>query len=177
MRLSTFGGLTIANDGADDATAARPRSLALLSLLATAGSRGMSRDQVLAVLWPESPQDRGRHALSQALYTARLDLGVDVIHGGNVLRLDADRISSDVGDFQQALRAKHWAEAATLYTGPFLDGFYLGDAPEFERWVETTRIQLAADGARAISALAVELTSAGETEEAARQWVRLGGGE
>ena len=35
-----------------------------------------------------------------------------------------------------------WANAAALYDGPFLDGFYLTGAPEFERWVEAERATL-----------------------------------
>ena len=38
------------------------------------------------------------------------------------------------GDFHAAVDL--WRGAWSLYRGPFLDGFFLGDAPEFERWMD-----------------------------------------
>src|SRR5262245_7021734 len=55
LRLRTFGGLTLAR-GSEDLTGAvtQRRRLALLALLAASGPAGMSRDKLLAYLWPES---------------------------------------------------------------------------------------------------------------------------
>ncbi|MGE5101150.1 MAG: BTAD domain-containing putative transcriptional regulator, partial [Deltaproteobacteria bacterium] len=72
-----------------------------------------------------------------------------------------------------AVAAKNWTEAAALYVGPFLDGFYLADAPEFERWTETERATLGSDGLRAIEFLAKECAAQGRREEAAEYWRRL----
>ena len=177
VRLRTFGGLTIECETASDNKPPRPRSLAILALLAAAGPRGMSRAQVLAVLWPDSPPDRGRHALSQALYTLRGDLGADAVLSGPSLRLDARVVTSDVDDFQQANRAKRWADAAALYAGPFLDGFTLADAPDFDRWADERRTTLSLDAARAIETVAKELGSEGKFAEAATHWLRLAIGD
>ena len=54
--------------------AAQPRRLALLAILAAAGDTGVSRDKLLALLWPESDADSARHALSQLLFLVRRDL-------------------------------------------------------------------------------------------------------
>ena len=35
-------------------------------------------------------------------------------------------------------------EALELYRGPFLPGFFVADAPEFERWMEEERARLRA---------------------------------
>ena len=40
-----------------------------------AGSTGFSRDKLLLHLWPESDEERARHALKQAVYSVRRDLG------------------------------------------------------------------------------------------------------
>ncbi len=173
MRLRTFGGLWIENPGAESGAAPRPRPLALLAILAVAGAKGMTRDRVLGVLWPETEEERARQSLSQALYSLRRDIGIDVAASSSVLRLDPQQMSSDVGDFRAAVAAKNWTDAAALYQGPFLDGFYLADAPEFERWAETERSSLATEAVRAIETVAKASTAAGRKEEAAEHWHRL----
>jgi DNA-binding SARP family transcriptional activator len=65
LRLKTFGGLWIENPGAESSAGPRPRPLALLAILAVAGAKGVSRDRVLGVLWPETEQERARQSLSQ----------------------------------------------------------------------------------------------------------------
>lgn len=128
---------------------------------------------MLGILWPESDPERARHVLSQTLYNLRRDLGAEVVLSTPDLRLDSQQISSDIDDFRSAVRAREWRGAAALYVGPFLDGFYLAEAPEFERWAATERSALATDGMRAIEVLARESEAAGKREEAAEYWRRL----
>ncbi len=173
LRLKTFGGLWVENPGTVSGPGPRPRSLALLAMLAAAGPKGVSRDRALGVLWPESDADHARHSLSQTIYSLRRDLGVEVILSTPDLKLDSQQITSDVEDFRQAVRAQNWQGAAALYAGPFANGFYLADAPEFERWSESERAALASDGARAIQRAAKQSADSGNLEEAAEYWRRL----
>jgi DNA-binding SARP family transcriptional activator len=147
----------------------------LLAILAAAGAKGASRDGVLGVLWPEAEEERARQSLSQAIYSLKRDFGIDVAAGTSAarLRLDEKQISSDVAEFRAAVAAKQWSEAAALYLGPFLDGFYLADAPEFERWTESERASLATEGIRAIEIAAKTAGESGRPEEAAEYWHRL----
>lgn len=172
LRLNTLGGLWI-----DGRTAAegevRPRRLALLAILAAAGPKGVSRDRVLAILWSESAVDRARRSLSQLLYGLRNDLGVDVVIVSPNLRLDPALITSDIGELRDAMAETSSGGAAELFVGPFLDGFYLTDAPEFERWVEEERSALSHDVLRAIEASARGAAAAGRSEQAAEYWRRL----
>src|SRR4029079_8800378 len=56
--------------------------------------------------------------------------------------------------------------AVRLYRGPFLDGFFLTGAPEFERWVERERGRLAGEYERALRGLAERAARTGRhTEE------------
>ena len=173
LRLRTFGGLWIERSGAASDAGPRPRPLALLAILASAGGQGASRDRLLGVLWPESEQERARHALSQTIYSLRRDLGTEVVIATPDLRIDPSQISSDVADFRTAVAAKNWAEAAALYVGPFVDGFYLAGAPEFERWAEAERASLNADGVRAIERVARECSDHARHEDAIEWWRRL----
>jgi DNA-binding SARP family transcriptional activator len=53
LHLTTFGGLSVEIDGTPGSGAAQQRkTLALLALLAVAGPRGLSRDRLIALLWP-----------------------------------------------------------------------------------------------------------------------------
>ena len=59
------------------------------------------------------------------------------------------------------------------YRGPFLDGFYVDDAPEFERWAETERARLAARYAGALERLAQDASTAQDHATAVDRWKTL----
>lgn len=153
--------------------AAQRRLLALLTILAAAGKAGASRDRILALLWPEGDPDRSRHALTQSLYHARRNLGADdlIIAAGGDLRLNPERITSDLDELEEGARAGDPARVAAAYQGPFLDGFYLAGAPEFERWASEQRDRLARIAADALDALGAAAEAKGDHAEAA-QWRR-----
>jgi DNA-binding SARP family transcriptional activator len=76
----------------------QPRPLAVLAYLALARPRGLhSRDTILALLWPESTQASGRHALRNALHAIRYSLGDDalVTAGDGLVGLDPARVRCD----------------------------------------------------------------------------------
>src|SRR5439155_16524085 len=118
--------------------------LALLALLAPAGKNGVGRDKLIASLWPESDTEHGRNLLKQDCFALRRDLQQhELLLGTAELRLNPAVITSDVGAFEDALKRGDLAGAIELYTGPFLDGFYLRGADEFERWMAAERARLA----------------------------------
>src|SRR5881409_4496857 len=102
LELRTFGGLSIKDHGAPITGAATQRkTLALLSLLAAAGKNGLSRDKLVAYLWPESDAEHGRSLLKQACYALRRDLHEhELLLGATELRLNHDVITSDVQGFE-----------------------------------------------------------------------------
>jgi DNA-binding SARP family transcriptional activator/tRNA A-37 threonylcarbamoyl transferase component Bud32 len=152
VRLYTFGGLSL-TDGTEVVAAQRHR-LALLALLAVAGERGCTRDKLMAFLWPESPIEAARHGLQQLLYYLRRQAHGELFLGTDPLRLNPEAIGSDVAEFDAALAAGALSQAVALYRGPFLDGFYLGDSPAFESWVEQELARLASAHAAALYRLA-----------------------
>jgi TolB-like protein len=60
-----------------------------------------------------------------------------------------------------------------LSGGPFLDGFFLSGAPDFERWVDNERAGLARDHGEALETLAAEAMARGDRGQAAEWWRRL----
>lgn len=179
LRLTTFGGLALSRDGTPLSGAAAQRSrLSLLALLATAGPTGFSRDKLLLHLWPESDEERARHALKQAVYSLRRELGADdVIVGTASLTLNPLIISSDARDFEAAIAAGDNAAAAALYTGPFLDGVHLKDSIEFERWSGEQRARYAHMWTSAVERLAASCEARGAWREAAGHWRTLASSE
>ena len=150
--------------------AAQRHRLGLLALLALAPGGRAARDKLMAYLWPEADAERARNLLNVSVYVLRRALGdAAVLSSGDDLRLNPAVIGVDVAQFEAALAAGDRAAAARLYAGPFLDGFFLSDAPEFERWVERERKRLAGAHEAALEALA-EAAEAEHDIPAAVQW-------
>lgn len=175
VELRTLGGLSVMRDGAPaTGAAAQRKTLALLALLAAAGETGVSRDKLIAVLWPESDADHGRNLLNQACYALRRDLQThELFLGATELRLNPAVVSSDLQMFEDGIASANLAGAVKAYTGSFLDGFYLSDSPEFERWVEDERALLAKQLGDALESLATEAAGRGDHRAAAAWWHRL----
>lgn len=173
LRLRTFGGLWIdAGPDGSPPPVLGPRLLALQAIVAAAGPGGITRDKIIGILWPESDEEQARHRLSQTLYLLRRHTGTRWIDGTARLHLERSD-SSDVTQFYEALESGQLDRAAWLYTGSFLDGFYLSGAPEFEAWVEETRARLHASALKALGILARRATDAGLPGEALVWWRRL----
>jgi DNA-binding SARP family transcriptional activator len=106
LRLKAFGGLAL--ERGDDrvlGAAAQPRRMALLAMIARAGSRGVSRDRLQSILWPEADEEHGRHALKQALYALRRDADAgELFLGPRELRLNLDEVRCDVVEFDDLFR-------------------------------------------------------------------------
>jgi TolB-like protein len=175
LRLRTLGGAAVEDEkGSIGGTAAQRKSLALLTLLAAAGDHGISRDKLLAYLWSETESERAGHRLAQALHALRRDLQASALFlGSTELRLNPALMGSDVAEFVAARRAGRLDRAVALYGGPFLDGFFLSGAPEFERWVENERAGLARDYGEALETLAAEAMARGDRDQAAEWWEQL----
>ncbi len=175
LRLLTLGGVAVVDNSGKDtgAAASQRRTLALLSVLAVAGPVGMSRDKLVALFWPEADSERGRHALTQALYSARRVLQCDDLFVASAdVRLNDSHITTDVRDLESALTSD-LERAVSLYKGPFLDGFYLPGSREFEQWCSTQRDRIEAKIARALEQLAVAASAKGDARQAADWWKRL----
>ncbi|MFQ5678025.1 MAG: BTAD domain-containing putative transcriptional regulator [Gemmatimonadota bacterium] len=124
---------------------AQPRRLALFAYLTLRSARGPERrDALLGVFWPESDEARARGALRNAIHYLRRALGAETIlsRGDGELRVDLARVQCDAVEFERCLEAGREADALELYRGDLLEGFFIGEAFEFERWLEAERGRL-----------------------------------
>lgn len=174
-KLRTLGGLSL-QDGTVGAALAenRRKPLALLAILAGAGDFGVSRDKLAVYLWPEGEPEKVRGVLKQTLYSLRQELkGPEPIVGGMELRLNPEAFVVDLWGFEKLASEGESRAAVDLYRGPFLDGFHLGDAPEFERWADDVRERLARRFATQIESLALAAMASDDPRTAADWWLRL----
>ncbi|HWC75686.1 MAG TPA: BTAD domain-containing putative transcriptional regulator [Gemmatimonadales bacterium] len=174
-RLTTFGGLSIGTEsGPLHGAPAQSRRLALLAVLAAAPRQGVTRDKIAALLWPESSEPEARHALRQLLSLVRRELGEDaVLSGSPELLLNPRKVSTDIQEFEAALAHGEFERATALYTGPFLDGFFLNGAAEFERWTEDKRTHFARQLAAALETAAEAAAQRGDHAKAVTWWRQL----
>jgi non-specific serine/threonine protein kinase len=99
------------------------KTAALLAFLAL--SRGpQRREELCALLWPDAAPEAGRNSLSAALSSLRRELGDDLVCADrNFVRLAAGAFTTDVAEFDAALRDGNFARAVELFNGPLLPGF------------------------------------------------------
>jgi DNA-binding SARP family transcriptional activator/TolB-like protein len=168
LRLRTLGAALVERNGEVlRGAASQRRVIALLALLAVPRNQGVSRDRVIGLLWPDSEPEKARQALTQALYHTRRALGEDQLFlTGADLRLNPDVITSDVAELEDALDRNELEPAVGLYTGPFLDGFHVAGAPEFERWASQEQRRLAGRCANALEQLALTAEAAADFRRA-----------
>lgn len=175
FRLQLLGGASIESDaGPLVGAVAQRRRLALLAMLAASPSGAMSRERMATLLFPEADSARAHKGLADALHAIRKALGKDaVLAVGDELRLDRGIVTSDVAELRAALAAREAELAATLYRGPFLDGFAVPDAAELEQWIETERGRIAGEFGRGLMAAAESLEAVEDFGGAAAWWQRL----
>lgn len=175
IRISCLGGLRIERGGevVDDLPAQPVRSALLLYL---ALERRATRDELVALCWPERDAERARHSLSQTLYQLRAVLGEAWVETrGDQVEVSA-AVAVDALEFDAAAEAGRDEEAFSLYGGPFLKGHHPGGTVAWESWVDRWRARLARHHARVCRRLAAARAGAGDVDGAlavARRWCDL----
>ncbi len=176
IELRTLGVLDLRNETGDQlaSVVAHGKRAALLVYLAAASPRGFHRrDTLIGLLWPELGQEHARASLRKAIHHLRRAIGDDVLvgRGDEELAVDAARLFCDAAAFDDAVHARDDERALALYAGPFLAGFFLTDAPEFENWIELERARRRDAAFGAAWRLAERHRAAGDTFAAAH-WAR-----
>jgi len=146
VEFITLGRLELrTGNGGSRLVLAHPKRTALLAYLAVARPHGFHRrDALLALLWPELDQERARAALRKAIHRLRRVLGETAIEGrgDEELRVVPSVLWCDAHALDLAFDQARPKDAIGLYEGRFLDAFFVPEAPELERWMETERSRL-----------------------------------
>jgi len=142
--------------------------MVLLALLAAAAPQPVSRDRIMALLWPESDSDRASNSLRQALHALRRDLGDDLFlpdsTGG--IRLDPDKLRVDLWTFRDAIARKAYDEAVAAHRGAFLDGVHMSQLADFTQWVDGERAVVERSYIDALDVLGRHAEDAGRLNDA-----------
>lgn len=147
------------------------KAIAILALLAT-DRRAYARDELAALLWPESEDVAARGALRRTLSTMRAAIGdgplivdrarVDLDRAEVVVDLEVIEAAARDGD-RVALAA-----AADVARGEFLAGFTLRDSPEFDDWRASRSVAVERAVLTVLDRLAVAAEADGDLPTAIR---------
>jgi predicted ATPase/DNA-binding SARP family transcriptional activator len=153
-RIELLGRLRVRRGDRDITRFKTHKTGALLSYLAYHTNRIHPREFLIELFWPEDTLEAGRNSLRVALNSLRRQLEPPGDSSGTVLiadrasvRLNMEAFTSDVADFEAALKTAHQTEneaettaclirAIALYCGELLPGHY-------EEWALTERERLA----------------------------------
>jgi len=173
--LRVLGTIRIENDGQPlQGRAAQRRRLALLAVLAVSPKHALRREKLVALLWPDTPEEPARRLLTEALHVFRRELHPEVVlTAGDEVRLNGAVLRVDVGEFRAALERGDRRAAVEAYGGAFLDGFGGDEIAGFPQWLDGERARFAREYVSALQALAREAEVAGDTAAAAECWGRL----
>ena len=127
---------------------------ALLTYLALSPNGTRSRSHLLGLLWAESPEDKARRSLNEAVRLLRAALGTErLLTHGDVLELNSHGLEVDALQFESLCGAGQLG-ALELLRGDFLEGFHVDDAPAFDAWMEAQRSRIRADATQLLIARA-----------------------
>ena len=142
LEVRVLGPIDIRVDGAPLVVDTR-KAVAILVLLGVE-RRPYARDELAAMLWPESDDESARSALRRTLSVLRSALGGRwVVADRSAVALDGDGVHVDLADLEAAASSGDHAglrRAASLARGPFLAGFSLRDSPDFDDWRATRAV-------------------------------------
>ena len=173
LSLGILGAPVFAGGGAPNATGIvkQPMRLALLVYLAASLPRGFRRrDELLALLWPDSDAHRARNSLRQSLHVLRQRLPSDtvLVRGSEEVALSSQRLRLDTELFEEHLDHGREREALALYRGDLLQGCHLAKCPEFEEWLSVERERLSRRAVRGALVLAKRYEWEGDAVNATR---------
>ena len=199
LRLALLGPLCVTLDEQPVVHFGYDKVPALLAYLAVEADRPHTRDELAALLWPESDDEAARRSLRVALTKLRQAIGDQnarppfLLIDRQTIRFNADADHTlDIQQFGQLLAsveqhthppgtlcsscAAHLVEAVALYRGELLEQVRIRDSVVFEEWVTLVREQLHQRAVEALSRLMTYQEQQGEhtaAEHVARRLLAL----
>lgn len=169
VNLRFLGAVQVSRDGVPVTGFRSRKALALLGYLAVR-RQPIPRDQLIALLWEDQPEERGRANLSWVLNRISTLLPGCLQADRNVaelLRSPAYELDTDTFDRLLATgEALALAAALALYRGELMDGISLDGCAEFELWLEGERERWRQRAMQAAEALSAHHSRRGEYRQA-----------
>src|SRR5213079_3524454 len=134
LQLLTLGAPLLLSQAGEQVRFRTRKHFALLIRLAVEAGRKLTRDYLMDLLWPDVAAPLARHSLAQALTVLKEAVGRDhlVVQRAS-LGLVAGVVQVDVARLDVS---------ETEIRGPFLDGFEVPGAVQFEQWKDEWRAKL-----------------------------------
>lgn len=158
LSISLFGGIEVILDGKPIIAFGTNKAKGLLAFLAVNSARPCPRTELGTILWPDLPEKKAAHNLSQTLLRLRQALQEGsptpqsfLLSTSQDIRFNPESdYQIDVTRFTELLRMCHqhkhpnaetchvcidWLhQAVNLYRGNFLAGFFMQESANFEDW-------------------------------------------
>ncbi|MEX2501062.1 MAG: BTAD domain-containing putative transcriptional regulator, partial [Trueperaceae bacterium] len=126
----------------------------------------VGREELIALLWPDSETRQARHTLSQLLYQVRrTPWGRDVAAEPTRVRWP---VPCDVTAFRTACSEGAWQRAVDLYGGDLMHGVPADGQDRFDAWLRSERDHLRETWRAAMQARAETLADQGRWSDGAR---------
>lgn len=146
-RITLLGKIGATREGVTVARFESSRAVALLARLALFPNRSHPREELVELLWPEVEPEVGRTRLRHTLRTLRgpletgLPAGSVLVADRSSVRVNPEAVTTDVAEFERAVRNKDVEGARKLYAGELLPGLY-------DDWIleERYRLEALAEG-------------------------------
>ena len=142
-RIAFLGKISATREGATLSRFESSRTVALLARLALFPRRTHPREELCELLWPEVDPEIARTRLRHTLRTLRgpleagLPAGSVIVADRTAVRINPDAVTTDVAEFERAVKQKDFDAARKLYAGELLPGLY-------DDWILEERYRLEA---------------------------------
>ena len=145
LTIYLFGGLRIHDARNRPLELTGKKGSAIIAYLSRCAGSTATREKLADLLWSDSDSEHSRNSLRQALSVLRQDLSSVgsnlLLSSKDTIGLSQGSIGSDVETLETAISARSAGQlekAISVYSGPFLDGFFSGSTP-FDDWVAAER--------------------------------------
>jgi DNA-binding SARP family transcriptional activator/DNA polymerase III delta prime subunit len=177
LAIRLFGGMTLKLDEKPITRLGTQKTRALLAYLVMHAGQMLSREQMAALLWGDSPEERARHSLRQALHTLRQVVAPYLVVEPDSVAFNAEsHYWLDVKEFSRLIdqaTTEHLIAATDLYRGEFLAGLTVRDSLALDEWLFFERDRLERQYLTALSQLSDALAAAGDLGRAIEYAMRL----
>ena len=158
-QLQVFGSPQLVRPGRSPVRFRTKKHLALLVYLHFEGrARAIPRDQLVELLWPEVPPEKGRHSLSQALLAIRSLLGSGAVTG-------REQDVQLLAELPSELAILRQGQVAGVRVAEPLRGLDDCAGAEFAHWVDGARMRLKAQARDALRAAVQAARASGKLSE------------